>query len=104
MICFENTKLDYYFTEKLLNAYCGGTIPIYWGCPQIKEFINEKAVLLLEENTPEAVNTLIDRIMELNNNEDLYAEMYNQPFFKNNEVPYTFTKHYLNQQLKEKLL
>ena len=104
MICFENTKHDYYFTEKLLNAYCGGTIPIYWGCPQIKEYINEKAVLILEENTPQSVNKLIDRIIELNNNEELYIQMYNQPFFKNNEIPYIFTKEYLNQELKEKLV
>jgi hypothetical protein len=103
MICFENKKFDYYITEKITNAYRGGCIPIYWGCSQIKELFNEKAILLLEEFTPEAINALIDKIMELENNETLYQQMYNEPLFKNNEIPKEFTVEYLRSQILEKI-
>ena len=104
MICFENCKQQYYMTEKLTNAYLGGCIPIYWGCPQVKEILNEKAILLLEDNTPEAINALIEKILELENNESLYEQMYNEPLFKNNVVPKEFDIVYLNNEIKNKLI
>ena len=103
MICFESNKVDYYVTEKLTNAYLGGCIPIYWGCNQIKEIVNEKAILLLEENTPEAVNKLIDRIMELENDEKLYEEMFNEPLFKNNKLSNEFNVEYLRSEISKKI-
>ena len=39
MICFENTSKPNYFTEKLVNAYYSGSIPIYWGDPNISKYI-----------------------------------------------------------------
>jgi hypothetical protein len=104
MICFENCKQQYYMTEKITNAYLGGCIPIYWGCPQVKEILNEKAILLLEEHTPEAINALIEKIMELENNESLYEQMYNEPLFKNNVIPKEFDIVYLNNEIKKNLI
>ena len=103
VICFENLKVDYYLTEKLINAYLGGCIPIYWGCPQIKEFINEKAILLLEDFTPESIDKLIERVMELENNSELYAKMHSEPLFVNNEVPREFTIEYIRNEIEMKL-
>ena len=105
MICFENRKVDYYLTEKIVNAYMGGCIPIYWGCPQIieKNIFNKKAILLLEDNTPESVTKLINRIMELENSPELYSQMHKEPLFINNEIAKEFTIEYMKEQIKLKL-
>lgn len=39
-ITIENCNIDYYFTEKLIDCFITGTIPIYWGCPSIGKFFN----------------------------------------------------------------
>ena len=44
-IAIENTKEDYYFTEKIIDCFLSGTIPIYYGCPSISNFFNEKGIL-----------------------------------------------------------
>lgn len=47
-IAIENTKKDYYFTEKLIDCFSTGTIPIYWGCPSIGNFFDEKGIITFD--------------------------------------------------------
>ncbi len=35
----------FYFSEKLLDCFALGTIPIYWGCPKIGSFFNPRGIL-----------------------------------------------------------
>lgn len=44
----ENTKEDYYFTEKLLDCFMTGTVPIYYGCPSIGQFFNLEGILTID--------------------------------------------------------
>ena len=44
-IVIENCKEDYYFTEKLVDCFLTGTIPIYYGCPSIHKFFNANGIL-----------------------------------------------------------
>jgi len=44
-IVIENCKEDYYFTEKLIDCFLSGTIPIYYGCPSIGNFFNLDGIL-----------------------------------------------------------
>lgn len=37
-IVVENVKSDWWFTEKLIDCFATGTVPIYWGCPEIGRF------------------------------------------------------------------
>tara|TARA_R100001377_G_scaffold66383_1_gene41621 strand:+ start:2654 stop:3472 length:819 start_codon:yes stop_codon:yes gene_type:complete len=46
--CIENTKRDYWFTEKLIDCFVTGTIPIYWGCPSIGCFFNTDGMLIFD--------------------------------------------------------
>jgi hypothetical protein len=39
-IIIENTKSDYYFTEKLLDCLICKTIPIYWGANKISKYFD----------------------------------------------------------------
>ena len=53
MICFENTASPNYLSEKILNAWIGGTIPIYWGAANSIKWLNPKAFLYLEDDSDE---------------------------------------------------
>jgi hypothetical protein len=39
-VVIENASYDYYITEKLIDCFATGTIPIYWGCPDIGNIFN----------------------------------------------------------------
>ncbi len=52
-VTIENAKFDYYFTEKLLDCFMTGTVPIYWGCPSIGNFFNTEGMLIFDD-----INTL----------------------------------------------
>lgn len=41
----ENTISPWYFTEKLLNCFAVGTIPIYLGATEIEEFFNPQGII-----------------------------------------------------------
>jgi Glycosyltransferase family 10 (fucosyltransferase) C-term len=45
-ICIENNIDDSYFTERLLNCFATGTIPIYLGAPRLAEFFDMDGVLM----------------------------------------------------------
>jgi len=41
----QNCKRNFYFTERLIDCFLTGTIPIFWGCPDIDKFFNPKGIL-----------------------------------------------------------
>jgi hypothetical protein len=88
MICFENESKKDYLTEKLYNAYQCGTIPIYWGCPNVSDYINMSAILYLKHDyTEDDVNSLIEEIALLDSDEALYKQKYESVFFKDGLIP-----------------
>jgi Glycosyltransferase family 10 (fucosyltransferase) C-term len=56
-LTIENCQLDYYFTEKLIDCFMTGTIPIYWGCPSISDFFDIRGMIMLK-NSKEFSNIL----------------------------------------------
>jgi hypothetical protein len=88
MICFENSSLPNYLTEKVYNAYSNGTIPIYCGCPNIEEYVNLSSILYLKPNyTKEDLAALIRNIILLDNDDELYRNKYESVFFKDGRIP-----------------
>jgi hypothetical protein len=59
-IVIENSKIDYYFTEKLIDSFMTGTVPIYWGCPSIGDFFNLDGMLIFDD-----LNTLLNHVNTL---------------------------------------
>lgn len=59
-IAIENTKMDYYFTEKLLDCFMTGTVPIFYGCPSIGKFFDERGIIVFNsmEELMRILNTL----------------------------------------------
>lgn len=79
VISIEN-KLDYgYNTEKLINPIIAGSIPIYWGDPEIFYYINKKRVIYaLDFKSYEA---LLKKIIEIDNDDELYQEIINEDVY-----------------------
>ena len=63
-IAIENYRCPGYFTEKILDCFATGTIPIYIGDPDIGKKFNDKGIIKLTENfdwsilTPELYDKL----------------------------------------------
>jgi hypothetical protein len=43
-IAIENTSINNFFTEKLIDCFQTKTVPIYYGCPNIGEYFNTKGI------------------------------------------------------------
>lgn len=69
-IVIENTKKDFWFTEKLIDCFVTGTVPIYHGCPSIFKFFNTEGMIIF--NT---LNELDQIIKNLDDNK--YNSMLN---------------------------
>lgn len=46
-IVIENSRAKDYFTEKLIDSLIVGTIPIYWGCPNINEYFDTRGMYVV---------------------------------------------------------
>jgi hypothetical protein len=44
-IAVENSSADNYFTDKILDCFVTGTVPIYWGCPNVFDYFNKDGIL-----------------------------------------------------------
>jgi hypothetical protein len=88
MICFENTKMETYTTEKIVNSYLGRTIPVYWGSHNIKNIFNPDSMLFLEDETDEEFEKLINKIIDLDNNDEKYIEFINRPIFTEENIKF----------------
>jgi hypothetical protein len=47
-VVIENVREKNYFSEKLVDALLCKTVPIYWGCPNIGDFFDTRAMVLCE--------------------------------------------------------
>lgn len=82
VICSENFGNDHpgYITEKLMNVCLGGAIPIYCGAlDEIDEKIFNKNRILFYDKS--RVDTIAEKIGELNSDENKLNEFYKQPVF-----------------------
>mmetsp|Transcript_7064 Transcript_7064/g.17371 ORF Transcript_7064/g.17371 Transcript_7064/m.17371 type:complete len:107 (+) Transcript_7064:2-322(+) len=67
--------MDGYVTEKILNAFLGGCIPIYYGTSQIFDIFNRHAFIFWDINHPtEAMTT----IRQLEDDDELYQQMLSE--------------------------
>lgn len=47
-VVVESVALDAYFSEKLIDCFTLGTLPIYWGCPSVGDFFNTDGMLVFD--------------------------------------------------------
>ena len=77
MLAYENTPYRYYCTEKLMDAFLVGALPIYWGDPRVGEDWNENAFM----NVTKYNGNLVELIKDVDTNNDRFKRYYNEPVF-----------------------
>jgi hypothetical protein len=49
-VVVENGFFDTYFSEKILDCFVTGTIPIYWGTNSISKYFDERGIIFLDDS------------------------------------------------------
>ena len=76
-IAFENRTSSVYVSEKIDHAFAVGSIPIYWGNPNITDYYNPAAFINCRDYAN--FDEVIERVIEIDNNPTLYKEYINAP-------------------------
>ncbi len=80
-LCFENSSTIGYTTEKLLEGFAGGGIPIYWGNPNVEKEFNKRS--FVNCNNFQTLQEAINYIKELDRNDKKYLDMVKEEIFGN---------------------
>lgn len=97
-IAFENDTSPGYTTEKILHAFITNTIPIYWGNPEVTKDFNPKA--FINCHNYENLEDVVNKVKEIDNDEEMYLSILNEPPFRNNIIPENLKKDTLLAFLK----
>ena len=76
----ENKKYPGYVTEKILMAFLGGTVPIYYGSAWVFRIFNGNAFVYYDWDDPAPA---LAQIAHLERNRTAYLEMLRAPILAN---------------------
>ena len=61
-LCFENSHIDNYFSEKFTDCLLSWTIPIYWGCTNIGKYFPKDCYYEIDIFDEKSMETVIEII------------------------------------------
>ena len=62
--CFENSVAPGYVTEKLIEAFCSGCYPVYYGAPLAREIFTQDNILnLFEVDQKEKIKEIVENYL-----------------------------------------
>ena len=76
-IAYENSRDPGYCTEKIVDAFAAGTVPIYWGDPEVKKEFNPAAFIAADDFAGNA--DLIARLDALDKDDDEFLSICQAP-------------------------
>lgn len=86
---FENQRSDDYITEKLWGSLSAGTLPVYFGAPNIRQHLPQKSAILSDDfKSPQE---LADYLIRLSKNKNLYNSYHK---WREEKLEETFLKKY----------
>jgi hypothetical protein len=95
-ICPENTQEVNYFTEKIMDCFWTKTVPLYWGCPNIGEYFDERGIIRYND---------VNELVNICNN--LTPEMYENmlPFVEENwRRSHTYCNKNIHVRLRDSII
>ena len=98
-LAFENASAPDYTTEKIVDAMQARVMPIYWGNPGVAREFNPKSFLNYFDFPDD--EALIEKIIELDQNDAKYMEYMRQPYFHNNQPNEFFSRERLLDQFEK---
>ena len=80
-IAYENSPYPGYTTEKLMDSFLAGSIPIYWGDPKVKEDWNQEAFIDVNY-----FGNIIEVIKKMDSDKEAFNSKYHQPVFTDSQL------------------
>jgi hypothetical protein len=101
VIAFENSSSLGYLTEKILLPLSVGSIPIYWGAPDVKDYINPEC--FINVNDFDSFEDCIEYVKKVDNDDELYQKYINaKPILPNSKL-YQMSNDEIGKFLKSRL-
>jgi hypothetical protein len=88
-LVMESFKIDGYITEKILNAFWGGCLPIYYGTKEVYNIFHPDSFVYYDIDNPQPA---LDLLQRLQTNTSLYESMISAPILKDGQE--TFNKYF----------
>jgi len=82
-LAFENSCVDGYTTEKLIQPMYVNSLPIYWGNPRVHLDFNIESMVYVKDYN--AMEEAVAEIIALDNDDAAYCEKLQKPWFLNEE-------------------
>ena len=83
-ISIENSEGDGYLTEKIVDSFYSGTIPIYYGDYMVDEYINQKAYILIRGEKD--IKKKIEYIKMIDNDDKIYKNLLKENVLIDNNI------------------
>ena len=99
IVTMENSQQENYITEKVLQGLFAENIPIYWGSPNIGNYINPQRIVSLKDES--SIKQTIECMRHLAINPDEWLETVRQPW--RGPLADTLTPTCLSQECVKKL-
>jgi hypothetical protein len=105
--CFPNAKLNNGYlldmggliSEKLVEPFISGTIPIYWGSSMVSEEFNTKSFLNYYDFKNE--NDLIEKIIELDNDDSQYNLFFKESITNSEVIKLEYMVNLMENAIKK---
>lgn len=78
-ISLENSEGDGYLSEKMIDSFLSGTIPIYYGDYMVDEYINPNSYILIRGD--QDIKEKIEYIKKIDNDDELYRKILKENVF-----------------------
>lgn len=85
----ENENVKGYITEKIINAFLAGSVPIYYGTREVFDIFNVKSFVYYDIDDPKPS---LEWVSYLEWNRSAYDEVLSEPILK--EGNYTIEKYF----------
>lgn len=79
-LALENSDIDGYVTEKVLEPMLANTVPIYWGTQAVRDDFNPEAFVNVGDY--DTVDSFVDALGRLDNDDRMYLAMLRAPKLK----------------------
>lgn len=97
VIACENSKINGYITEKLMNPTLARAVPIYLGAPDLFSdgVFNRKAIIHVADF--KSYDDCVAFVKKVDETPELYLQYLQEPLFTGNKLPDYFNSDYLLQ-------
>lgn len=78
-LAIENSRVDGYATEKIIDPFLAKSLPIYWGNPHIGSDYHPNAMVNLMDY--DSIDEAVQEIIRMDQDDDSYLAKLNAPFW-----------------------